>query len=343
MLWFIIFGVTAVLVLAYWNGANDVSKTIATIVGGRVGNYKRAIILGASFNAIGTFLALFFAQALFKIFTEGLLKEAQVSELFAVSVILGSVVWLIIATRTGMPVSTTHSMVGAIIFLGLFVFTTTGILWTNVLLKIALPLLLSPFVSFVLAYGIFWLYSKNIFRLKNFKIIKSKKYSRLLNVDNAHWISCAASSFARGMNDGPKFVALAATFLITNKVGGVNIGLSLLIFTGVALAMGLGGYIQGMKVTKTLAYKVTQMGHTDGFIANFITSILVTSGASFGIPMSTTHVSSFAIIGIGSKKGVDMVNWKTVREMVLSWIVTIPLSGLFAILSYSLLIKTIGV
>ncbi|MDP6155158.1 MAG: anion permease [Candidatus Thermoplasmatota archaeon] len=338
MIILIILGLIAVIGLSYWNGANDVSKTIATIVGGRVGNYKRAVILGATFNAVGTFLALFFAQTIFKVFTEGLIKETNVGELFAASVILGAAAWIVIATKTGMPVSTTHSILGAIIFLGLFVFTTAGILWKSIALKIALPLIISPIVSFVMAYGIFWLYSKNLLCLNNLNVKISKNMRKVLNIDNAHWISCAASSFARGMNDGPKFVALAATFLVANQLTNNVPGLNTILFSVVAIAMGLGGYIRGMKVTKTLAYRVTKIGHRDGFIANLITSVLVTSGASLGMPMSTTHVSSFAIIGIGTKKSAKKVNWKTVKHMALAWFVTLPLSGLFSIISYNVLL-----
>ena len=333
----LILGIITVLLLSYWNGANDVSKTIATIVGSRIGNYRRAVILGATFNAIGTFLALFFAQALFKVFTQGLLKESQISEIFAISVIFGVIAWLVIATKIGMPVSTTHSMIGAIIFLGLFVFSFAGILWNSVLLKIVLPLLLSPIVAYLLAFSIFWLYSKNVLRLKNFKIIRSKALSKVINVDNAHWISCAASSFARGMNDGPKFVALAATFLISTGISQNNIGLNMLIFALVALAMGLGGIIHGFKVTNTLSTKITKINHTDGFIANLITSVLVSGGASLGVPMSTTHVSSFAIVGVGSNKGLSNINWKTVKHMLFSWVITIPVSGAFAIISYNVI------
>ncbi|MDP7323409.1 MAG: inorganic phosphate transporter, partial [Candidatus Woesearchaeota archaeon] len=179
MIWLIIIGLLAVLILSYWNGANDVSKTIATIIGGGVTNYKRAIILGASFNAIGTFLALFFAQAIFKVFTKGLLRETQVGKVFALSVILGAALWIVIATKTGMPVSTTHSMIGAILFLGLFVYSVGGILWNSVFIKVMLPLLLSPSVSFVLAFGIFWLYSKNILRMSNFQAFKNPKIKKI--------------------------------------------------------------------------------------------------------------------------------------------------------------------
>lgn len=333
MIGFVLFGIFVVLALAYWNGANDVSKTIATIVGGRVTNYKKAVILGASFNAIGTFLALFFAQAIFKLFTKGILVETQITEAFAVSIILGAVLWIILATKVGMPVSTTHSIVGAIIFLGVYVFTLEGVLWKTVFLKIALPLMISPLVSFLFAFTVFWMFRKQI--VSEVKKREPKQGLKFLSVDGAHWVSCAASSFARGMNDGPKFVALAATFLISTQIAQGSWWINVAIFSLVAVSMGLGGYIHGMKVTHTLSYKVTKMGHTDGFIANLVTSLLVTSGAYLGAPMSTTHVSSFAIIGIGSGKGLQSINWKTVKGMLLAWVVTIPVSGMLSIVSYS--------
>lgn len=333
MIGLVVFGIFVALALAYWNGANDVSKTIATIVGGRVANYKKAVILGASFNAIGTFLALFFAQAIFKLFTKGILVESQITEAFAISIILGAVLWIILATRVGMPVSTTHSIVGAIIFLGVYVFTFAGVLWKTVLLKIALPLMISPLVSFLFAFSVFWVFRKKI--IHEIQETPKQGLKKVFSIDGAHWMSCAASSFARGMNDGPKFVALAATFLISTQIAQGSWWVNFAIFSMVAIAMGLGGYIHGMKVTNTLSYKVTKMGHTDGFIANLVTSLLVTSGAYLGAPMSTTHVSSFAIIGIGSGKGLRSINWKTVKGMLLAWVVTIPVSGFLSIVSYS--------
>jgi len=252
-------GIVIVLILSYWNGANDVSKTISTIVGGRVSNYKKAVLVGASFNAIGTLLALFFAQAIFRVFTKGLLTIPQVSDTFAMSVILGAALWIFFATKTGMPVSTTHSIIGAIIFLAFF--TSAGILWKSVILKVALPLLLSPLVSFILAYSILLLYSKRKISIK-----EKSKFQNFVAIDSAHWISCAASSFARGMNDGPKFVALAATFLLSTHIDPRSTLITPIIFTLVAIAMGLGGLIHGLKVTNTLSHKVTKIGHVDGLL-----------------------------------------------------------------------------
>ena len=105
------------------------------------------------------------------------------------------------------------------------------------------------------------------------------------------------------------------------------------------MAMGLGSYLGGLRVTEVLAEKVTSMDHAEGLSANLTTSSLVLVSATMGLPVSTTHVSSSAIIGIGLVKGVTAVRWRTVRDMVLAWIVTLPAAGLLAWLAYFLLLR----
>jgi PiT family inorganic phosphate transporter len=105
-------------------------------------------------------------------------------------------------------------------------------------------------------------------------------------------------------------------------------------FGGVALAMGLGSYFGGRRVTEVLAEKVTKMNHAEGLSANLTTSSLVLVSGTLGLPVSTTHVSSSAIIGIGLLKGLNAVRWTTVRDMVLAWVVTLPAAALLACLAY---------
>jgi PiT family inorganic phosphate transporter len=107
----------------------------------------------------------------------------------------------------------------------------------------------------------------------------------------------------------------------------------------VALAMGLGSYIGGLRVTELLAEKVTRMDHVEGLSANLTTSSLVLVSATMGLPVSATHVSSSAIIGIGVLKGLRAVRWTTVRDMVLAWIVTLPAAGILAGFAYFILTK----
>ena len=110
-------------------------------------------------------------------------------------------------------------------------------------------------------------------------------------------------------------------------------------FGGVAIAMGLGSYFGGFRVTKVLAENVTKMNHVEGLSANLTTSSLVLLSGSFGLPVSTTHISSSAIIGIGLLKGWKSVHWTTVRDMVLAWVVTLPASALLAGIAYLILTR----
>jgi len=154
-------------------------------------------------------------------------------------------------------------------------------------------------------------------------------YHKFEVLDILHWLSAAMASFARGLNDAPKIAALA--------LGAGVLGTHLPIATSfmiVAIAMGIGSILAGLKVTQTLSEKVTPMTSQEGFAANLTTSVLVTIASRFGMPVSTTHVSSGAIFGIGLKHGKGTLKWKTVLEMIFAWIITLPVAALLAYLIF---------
>ena len=156
-----------------------------------------------------------------------------------------------------------------------------------------------------------------------------------VGLDTIHWFSSGLASLARGTNDTPKIVAL---LLLGGTLTSWNHSTAqAILFTSVAVAMGLGSFFGGLRVTEVLAEKVTKMDHAEGLSANLTTSSLVLVSATLGLPVSTTHVSSSAIIGIGLFKGIRAVRWTTVRDMVLAWVITLPASGLLACLTYLLL------
>jgi len=159
--------------------------------------------------------------------------------------------------------------------------------------------------------------------------------TRLEVLDIFHWVSSGMTSFARGLNDAPKIAALAFGISIGSFETQLN---TVFYFVLIALAMGVGSIISGLRVTETLAEKVTTMNHEEGFIANLTTSLLVTVAARFGFPVSTTHVSSSAIIGVGLNRS-KKINWKVVSEMILAWIVTLPVAALISFVAYWVLIK----
>jgi PiT family inorganic phosphate transporter len=147
-------------------------------------------------------------------------------------------------------------------------------------------------------------------------------------IDSLHWTSAGATSFFRGLNDTPKILAIGIA--ATAAFGVSTFGFYAL----VAVAMSLGSFLGGFRVTETLARKVTRIGHDDGLLANLTTSALVSAASFWALPVSTTHVSSGAIIGIGAESKESRLQWRTVREMLLAWLVTLPVAGLLAALVY---------
>lgn len=363
-----------VLALAFANGTNDVSKAIATLIGSGVTNYRTAIAWGTAWTMIGASLSAFVATAMVKTFSTGLLQPGQsVPPTLALGVLAGAITWVLVASRTGLPVSTTHALTGAIAGAGVMAFGTAGLVWSAIATKIALPLLLSPLLALtasLLLHPILRFVATRwegsclcvLPASRALVTIDSRGLTRTLfqtaafgqpvvavpiscdraglngvevSLDSVHWLSSGLTSLARGTNDAPKIAAML--LLGTATASWPNPFVQMAAFGGVAVAMGLGSYFGGLRVTEVLAEKVTRMDHAEGLSANLTTSTLVLTSGWLGLPVSTTHVSSSAIIGIGLLKGMNAVRWNTVRDMVLAWIVTLPAAGLLACFAFLLL------
>lgn len=367
-----------VLSLAFANGANDVSKAIATLVGSGVADYRTAIVWGTWWTIVGASLSGLVATAMVKTFSQGLLmSDAAGLPALGPSVLAGAVVWVLVASRTGLPVSTTHALTGAIVGAGFMAFGSQGLVWTGIGKKIVLPLLLSPVLALTAAVLVHHLIRALAARwegtclcvmptAKALVMIDAHGMTRTLfqatglgqpvvdvsaqcdraglngitiGLDSIHWVSSGLASLARGMNDAPKIAAI----LLLGSAAALwpNSGLQSAALIGVAVAMGVGSYVGGLRVTQVLAEKVTRMDHSEGLSANLTTSSLVLVSAVMGLPVSTTHVSSSAIIGIGLLNAVRTVRWSTVRDMVLAWIVTLPVSAILSALAYLLLTRIV--
>ena len=360
--------------LAFANGANDVSKAIATLVGSGVTDYRSAIAWGTVWTMIGAAVAAFVASAMVNTFSHGLIEAGTIIEPAApLAVLTGAMAWVLFASRTGLPVSTTHALTGAIVGTGLVAFAGEGLIWSALGKKIALPLLFSPFlaltVSLILHPAVRLLAvrwegacvcvmpasralvaidargsTRTLFQTTSFgspvmavpsQCDRAGLQGLVVGLDTIHWISSGLASFARGTNDAPKIVAML--LLGSATAAWPSTSSQFAAFGGVALAMGLGSYFGGLRVTEILAEKITRMDHAEGLSANLTTSLLVLASGTLGLPVSTTHVSSSAIIGIGFLKGLNSVRWTTVRDMVLAWVVTLPASALLACIAYLIL------
>lgn len=354
--------------LAYSNGANDNFKGVATLFGSGTTNYKKAINWATITTLSGSIASVFLANELVKNFSgKGLVPDELITmPIFAISIALGAALTVFLATKVGMPISTTHSLVGALFGAGvmavgsLFNFTKLG---STFLIPLIVSPLMAAIASFIV-YIIFRHFRKKSGITKSSCICISEKQntSQIANsnialemtsaieitackneciktyngeifgissqqiLDKLHYLSAGIVSFARGLNDTPKIIGL---LLIINTI---DIKWSMII---IAVIMALGGLVNAKKVGETVSKKITPMNSGQGFTANLITGLLVTTASIHGMPVSTTHVSVGSIFGIGTvTKKADR---KTIGKILLSWVLTLPIAAIISALLFKIL------
>lgn len=361
--------VIAVVLLAYSNGANDNFKGVATLFGSGTTNYRRALSWATITTFAGSAVALWLAHGLVKSFSgKGLVPDAIVGQpVFLTAVGLGAATTVLIATWTGIPISTTHALTGGLIGAGLIA-ARGDIRLSALATSFLVPLLCSPLISGLLTLGIYPLFrgTRRLLKVTSSTcvcvgasyepvqtlpdgsmalvrtgvVVQTAQVSECVEryqgkifglqagpaLDVMHFASAGAMSFARGLNDTPKIVAL----LIGAKALTPNIGLAL-----VAVAMAIGGILNAKKVAETMSQKITRMSPGQGFTANLVTSILVAAASGFGLPVSTTHVSCGALFGIGVVNGT--ARWRMILTILMAWVTTLPLAAAIACCLYFVL------
>lgn len=298
----------AVVVVAYANGANSNFKGVASLFGSGTTSYRTAVTWAAFTTAAGCIAAMFLSAGLLKTFSgKGLVPEALIAQpLFLFAVSAGAGVTGLLATRFGFPVSTTHVLTGTLLGAGWIAGEVNVVkLWESFIK----PLLFSPVLA-VAAGAVIYLVLKTL---------RLAPEHRTRTLDALHFLSAGAVCFARGMNDTPKMAALLL------GVGWLHGSDGMIL---IAVAMAAGGLISAKQVAETLAHKITDMNPGQGFAANLATALLVTTANVSGLPVSTTHVSVGALLGIGIT--TRQAKWHTVIPVLTAWVVTLPLSALVA-------------
>jgi PiT family inorganic phosphate transporter len=344
--------------VAWANGANDVSKGVATLVGSRLATYRRGLAWGTLWTAAGAVTALAVAMSMLRTFSIGLVDGPfATSAGFPLAVAVGAFLWVLLASRVGLPVSTTHSLTGAILGTAIAAGGTQGVRWALALKTVAAPLAFSPIAAAGIAYTMHAYANRRLSVASRYCVCVREKSLVMLPeptdsavaarvvtlplvvvneartcassetlrgvplTDMAHWLTSAALSFARGLNDTPKIVALAIAAATT--VGLKRQSVCVVI----AVVMAVGSFVYGRRVTRTLGERVTDVDPLEGLAASAVAAGLVLAASFVALPVSTTHVASGAIVGVGLRSGSQGVHWGTVRSMVTAWLITLPVSA----------------
>jgi PiT family inorganic phosphate transporter len=343
-----------VAAVAYANGANDNFKGVATLFGSGVADYRKALNWATAATAAGSIAAIWLTAELVAAFSGKLFVSAPTLALpgFGLAVCAACAATVLLATRLGLPISTTHALAGAL--LGAALAAPGSVVdWAKAGRQIFLPLGVGPLVAIAAAMALYPLLSvaRRTFGLTRQTCVcvgnewvpqaactaalggisvvidspracQERYGGQLVGVsaqsliDGLHYLSAGAVSFARGVNDTPKIVALV--LLVAPSVGAAG-------FPAVAVAIAAGGLLGARRVAETMAKKITAMNPGQGLTANLITSALVLAASPLGLPLSTTHVSCGALFGIGAV--TRQARWKTIAGIFAAWLVTLPLAA----------------
>ncbi|HSP33336.1 MAG TPA: inorganic phosphate transporter [Thermoanaerobaculia bacterium] len=313
--------IAVALCFDYINGFHDAANSIATVVSTRVLSPGQAVVWAAFFNFVAAFT---FGTAVAKTIGNGMIDITQVTFGVIFAGLLGAIVWDLITWYYGLPTSSSHALIGgyagaAIAKAGFFVIIPSG--WTKTLIYIILAPLIGLVLGFIIAVAIFWI----------FKDSSPTRVDRVFR--RAQLLSAAAYSLGHGTNDAQKTMGIIAGVLFTAgymKTFSIPVWVVLAAHT----AIGLGTLSGGWRIIHTMGSKITRLQPVGGFAAETAGAITLLIASSFGIPVSTTHTITGAIVGVGATRRLSAVRWGVAQRIVWAWVLTIPLSGIFGTVAY---------
>mgnify|MGYP003381319552 CR=1 FL=1 len=314
------------LIFDYTNGFHDAANSIATVVSTRVLTPGKAVLLAAFFNFIAAFG---FGTHVASTIGKGLIDIAQVNEWVILSAVLGAITWNIITWYLGLPTSSSHALVGG--YAGAAVAKSGfGVLlwaqwprgWPGTLSFIVISPILGLILGMTLMIAVSWIFRNSA----------PSRVDRLFRV--LQLLSAALYSLSHGLNDAQKTMGIIFAALVTGGILGEKADIPIWVILSAHAAIALGTLSGGWRIVKTMGSKITKLRPVGGFCAETGGGISIIIASMFGIPVSTTHTITGAIVGVGSTTRLSAVRWGLARRIVWAWVLTIPMAALISSITY---------
>ena len=351
-----LFVLLAALVFEYINGFHDTANAIATVVSTKVLTARQAILMAAFFNLIGALAG----TAVAKTISGGLVSAGAVNMLTVLCALLGAIIWNLFTWWLGLPSSSSHALIGGLC--GAALGTAKGnwdvLIWSSVDAKgssiglwpkVVLPMFSSPLLGFVGGAALMWL----------LMIVLRKTTPRMVNLifGKAQLLSAAFMAYGHGKNDAQKTMGIITLALFTGTAAGVFKDLPewatflrvsefkdipFWVVVPCAVTMAAGTAAGGYRIIRTMGHKMVKLQPVHGFAAETTAAIIIDGASMIGVPVSTTHVISTSIMGVGATKRLSAVKWGVVERILWAWVLTMPVT---ALLAYGLerLLASVGV
>jgi PiT family inorganic phosphate transporter len=314
----IVAGLVAVaLAFDYINGFHDAANSIATIVSTRVLSPGQAVVWAAFFNFVAAFG---FGTAVAKTIGSGMIEQSAVTFGVIFSGLLGAIIWDLITWYFGLPTSSSHALIGGYAGAAIARAMSFDVIiphgWTKTLVFIVVSPLIGLFAGLALMTGTFWLFNRAT-------PMRVDKWFRRLQL-----LSAAAFSLSHGTNDAQKTMGIITTVLVTAHYLPDAKVIPLWVILSAHAAIGLGTLAGGWRIIHTMGSKITKLQPVGGFAAETGAAIAIFTATHFGIPVSTTHAITGAIVGVGATRRLSAVRWGVATRIVWAWVLTIPAAGL---------------
>ena len=305
------------LVFDYTNGFHDTANAIATSVSTRALSPRTAIIMAAGLNLLGALIYTGVAKTV----GEGLVNTELVTLPVVLSALVGAIAWNLTTWCFGIPSSSSQALFGGLIGATIASAGVTGVIWSGVLNKIIIPMIGSPLVGFA---GAWLLMTSLIWLVRRRSQAPVNRWFRRLQP-----ISAGFMAFSHGANDAQKTMGIITLALFTSgKITTFEVPLWVKI--ACAVAMALGTYSGGWRIIHTLGAKVIKLDPIHGFAAETAAASVIQLATHFGLPVSTTHTITAAIMGVGSTQRLSAVRWGVAGNILTAWVLTLPAAGLVA-------------
>ncbi|RIP35998.1 anion permease [Staphylococcus gallinarum] len=313
------------LAFDFINGFHDTANAVATAVSTRALTPRTAILLAAVMNFIGALTFTGVAGTITKDIVDPFKLENGLVVVLAA--IISAILWNLITWYYGIPSSSSHALIGSIAGAAIASQGSFAVLHYQGFTKIIIVLLLSPVIAFAVGFVIYSIV-KVVF--KNANLTKANRNFRFFQIFTA-----SLQSFSHGTNDAQKSMGIITLALIVANVQqGTSVEPQLWVKVACATAMGLGTAVGGWKIIKTVGGNIMKIRPANGAAADLSSALTIFVASSLHFPLSTTHVVSSSILGVGSANRIKGVKWNTAQRMIITWVITLPISAIVAAIIY---------
>lgn len=321
----VVIAIVLALLFDFFNGMNDAANSIATIVTTKVLSPLTAVVWAAMWNFAAAF---FFGVHVATTVGKGIVEPQAVNEYLILASLIGSVIWVYACTQLGLPISVSHALIGGLIGPALLKHGPSVLVMSGII-KVSLFIVLSPLIGFFIAYSIMILTMLIVRRTAPLKVENTFRVLQLF--------SSAIFSLGHGSNDAQKTMGIISVLLFSTGMIGPQFYVPTWVIFAAYTAIALGTLTGGWKVIRTIGVGLTDLKPVHGFCAETAGASTLIFTALLGIPVSTTHTITGAIIGVGVTRSFGSVRWKLAKKIVWAWILTIPSTMIVSALFYLLL------